>query len=337
MSLTASREDRQAYVKLGGALDNLTSVYTYAAEGLSILGAARGPLANGRMARILKASDYAQKAITYVRSLQQVLDEQKREGGLLKLGIDISLDLTEHFLEVSLTTHPYYAYHKAMIDALADALNANRNSREAVDSYRRAVAAANSTALASEFKRIEARIVDVSAEYSLFGKTVRMAADIKRGGMTDDFARKKIAEYGGRNLFDSLADLDTWRAHWAGLAFDAMQLQIMAGVELNVAIEAMKKAKGLIATLMEGSNTNRVAGYGAINNIEWEKYDQIVGQKKPDLSLMDPIKFAQGNYDKAAAWSQEFAEMCDFVRSSAVLFSSYFDHQLERLNRVLYG
>jgi len=123
----------------------------------------------------------------------------------------------------------------------------------------------------------------------------------------------------------------------SGLSFDVMQLHIMAGDELNAAVEAMNKAKDLVATLMGGNNTNRVAGYAATNNMEWEKYDQIVGKGKSDLSVMDPVRFAQGNVDKAATWATEIAAMCDFVRSPEVIFSSNFNRQLDKLNRVLYG
>jgi hypothetical protein len=52
---------------------------------------------------------------------------------------------------------------------------------------------------------------------------------------------------------------------------------------------------------------------------------------------MDPVKFAQGHVDKATAWAQGFTEMCDLVRSEDVLFSSRFNLELDRLNRVLYG
>jgi len=335
----ASTDDKQAYAKLGGAIDNLSDSYTYVAKFLSIADNLREPLTNsGRMAAYLKATGLAQKAYSYARKVQDVLDQKKREGGLLKLGIKISLDIAGKLLGTSLTTHPYYAYHKAQIDALADALNANRNSRAAVEAYNRAVKAANSEALAAEFKRVESKKVAIVAKHSAFKDRLGVAADVARGMMSDDFARKKIAEYGGSaRLFEPIADLETWRAYWSGLSFDVMQLHIMAGEELNVAMEAMNKAKDLVATLMGGNNTNRVAGYAATNNMEWEKYDQIVGQGKSDLSVMDPVRFAQGNIDKAAAWAAEIADMCDFVRSSEVIFSSNFNRQLDKLNRVLYG
>ncbi len=315
-------------------MDNISDAYTYVAKGLLIVDGNQ----NGRMAKYLKVTGTAQKAFSYFRKIQVVLDEKKRDGGLLKLGLKISIDLAGKLLGTSLTTHPCYAYHKSMIDVLADALNANRNSRAAVDAYKLAVSAANSTAVASEFKRLEAIKVNIVSNHFIFNDRVGVAADIARGMMSDDFARKKIAQYGGSaRLSEALSDLETWRANWAGLTFDVMQLQIITANELNVALEAMNKVKDLMATLMGGSNMDRVVGYGTANNIEWEKYDQIIGQKMPAQSLTDPVKFAQGNADKATAWSQAFAEMCDFVRSEEVIFSSKFNTQLERLNRVLYG
>src|SRR3954470_2864668 len=134
MPLAASKEDNQAYAKLGGAMDNISDAYTYVAKGLSLVNDARDPLTNtGRMTKVLKVTGKAQKAFSYVRKIQEVLDEKKRDGGLLKLGFKLSIDLAGKLLGTSLTTHPYYAYHKAQIEALADALNANRNSRAAVD------------------------------------------------------------------------------------------------------------------------------------------------------------------------------------------------------------
>ena len=340
MTLLASAEDKHAYAKLGGAIDNLSDSYTYAAKFVSVADNNRmDPLTDtGRVANYIKILGKAQKAYSYAKKIREALDEKKRDGGLLKLGIKISVDLAGKLLGTSLTTHPYFAYHKSMIDALADALNASRNSEAAVDGYRRAVTAANSTAVAAEFKRLESNKVDTVVKVEAFKDQIGVAADIARGAFTYDLAleRKLIAQYGRKALDDAMADLETWRANWAGLCFDVLQLQIMTGHQLNVATAAMNEVNELIKTLMGGSNTSRVAGYGAINNIEWEKYDQIVNQKKPDLSLIDPVKFAQGNSDKAAAWGQAFANMCDFVRGTDVIWMGKFNLQLDSLDKVLY-
>lgn len=341
MAVTASKEDSQAYAKIGGALDNITNTYTYVAKFVSIADSNRlDPLKNitDRIEKVTKVTGPIQKTISYALKIKDVLDEKKRDGGLLKLGVKISIDLASKLLGVSLTTHPYYAYHKAQLDALADALNADHNSREAVEAYRKAIAAADSKKVAAEFKRLEGKKVDIVASHSAFRDRVGVAADVARGMMTDAFAQKRIAQAGGTGrLLESLTDLEAWRANWAGLSFDAMQLQIMAGDELNVSIEAMNRVKSLVATLMNGSNTNRVAGQAAINNIEWEKYDQVVGQKSSVRLVQDPIRFAQDNVNKAAAWARAIAEMCDFVRTADVLFPSKFNSQLEKLNHVLYG
>ncbi len=335
--ITASKEDSQAYATLGGALDNLSNAFPYGNKFVSLIDDARDPLANsGHLSNYLKVAAKAQKAFSYIKAIRETLDEKKRDGGLLKLGVKVSLEIAGKLLGTSLTTHPYYAYHKAQIEALADALNADRNSREAVNQYKRAVAAANSTALASEFKRLESRKVDISASHSEFrDKRFGVAVDIARGLMSGEFAKRKIAEYGTGPLADALADFDIWRANWAGLAFDSMQLQIMAGNELNIAIEAINKVKDLMTTLMGGTNASRIGGYAAISNIEWEKYYEIVGEKQPDRLMRDPVKFAQDNFDKAAAWAQAFAEMCDFARGPDVIF--HYNGQLDKLNKVLYG
>jgi hypothetical protein len=338
MALTASQDDRNAYAKLGGAMDNLSDGYAYVVKAISATDDARDPLTKtDRLAKFAKVTSKAQKAYSYARKIQELLDEKTRDGAILKLGVKISIDLAGKVLGSGLSGHPYYTYHKAMLDALADVLNSHRNSRAAVDQYRKAVTAANSAAVAAEFKRLESRKVRIVSDHWAFSATIGVAADLARGMYAESLARKKLQEYGDARLLQSITDLETWRANWAGLSFDVMKLQIMTGNELNAATGAMNKVKDLMATLMRGNNPSRVAGYAASNNIDWEKYDQIVNQKKPDLLMNDPVKFAQGNCDKAAAWANAFTEMCDFVRTEEVIFSSRFNKQLERLNKVLYG
>ncbi len=85
------------------------------------------------------------------------------------------------------------------------------------------------------------------------------------------------------------------------------------------------------------SSASVVGGRAAINAIEWEKYDQIVGEGKPDRAVIDPVAFAQSKREKAFAWTAAFAEMCDFVRTDQVVFESKYGIQFERLNKVMYG
>ena len=336
--ILASDDDRFAYAKIGGAIDNVSEAYPFVSKALSTVDEARDSMMNsGRLARFLKVTDKAQKVYSYVSKITDLVDETKRDGTILKRGIKVSTDIAKKLLGKSITTHPYFTYHKAHIEALADALNASRNSKAAVAAYRKAVSAASSMAVVKEFKELELRKVDLIVKHSVFSSKIGVAFDIARGSMSTTFARKKIAEHGDINLRQAVADLDAWRANWAGLCFDFMQLQIMAGNELNTATQAMNKVKELMAKMISGNNISRVGGYAAINAIEWEKYDQIINQKKPDQMAIDPVQYAQRTLDKAVAWGQGFTEFCDFVRSDEVIFQSYFNKQLDRLNVVLYG
>lgn len=339
MGVTASREDKDAYAKIGGAMDNISDAYVYVAKGLSIVDSARDPLRNsGKLAQALKIGGKGQKVYSYVRKVQELLDEKKRDGAILKLGLKVSMDVAAKLLGTSLTTHPYYAYHKAQIEVLADVLNASSNSNAAVEAYKKAIAAADSKAVSAAFKQLESRKVTISAAHSnLDHKLIGIAADIARGMYADSFAKQKIAQFGKDKLAAALEDLESWRAMWSGLAFQALQLQIMAGSELNAAAEAMAKYNELMKSMMEGSNAGRIGGYGAQNKIDWEKYEQVVNQNKSSTMVDEPVKFAEGTVAKAEAWATAIAEMCDFVRSTDAIFPSLYNKQLDKLNRVLYG
>lgn len=347
MAVRASVEDERFYKKIEKSLDTTASFWTFASEGLKTYKLARAqallheynesPVKPGTLSKVLAKADKAKKYYEYVRRVEDAVDETKRDGALLKLGIKISMDLAKKWLGASLTTHPYYAYHKVMLDALADALNAAHNSRSTVDAYRRAVSAATSTAVAKEFKRLEGRKVAVVAAHVEFTDRIGVAADIARGLIDQKLAERKIQQYGGTaRIAAAVADLQAWRAMWAGLACESMKLVIMAGTELNVAAAAMHEVQQTMAKLMGGGTTSVLAGRGAINAIEWEKYDQIVNRGTPDRAAMDPVAFAQSNHGRALAWTTALAEMCDFVTSDEVYFPSKFNAQLERLNKVLY-
>jgi len=337
--LDVSPADRSAYAKIGGAIDNISDAYPYAAKAISTADENRlDPLSNsGRVSKYLKVSGYVQKAYSYYSKIKDVFSEKKRDGAILKLGVKIAMDVAGKLLGKSLTTHPYYAYHKAQIEALADALNAHRNAKEAIEAYKRAVKAADSKALEAEFKRIASRKVDISAHFSDLQKELGMAYDIARGMGSPQYLKKQLADYGSDKLQAAVDDFEGWRAAWAGLAFDALQLQIMAANELKVAREAMAEVQDLMVTLLGGSNTSRVMGYGAYNQIQWEQYEQIVQGGRPDLMMKDPAKFAEGNLAKAEEWGRAFSEMCDFARTYEAQFKGAYNQQLMKLNKVLYG
>lgn len=333
MVLIASNDEKTAYEKLGGAMDKLQKYWGYASKGLKTFATPDSSLSRG-----LEKAEKVFKCLEYARMVQEAADQTKRDGTILKAAVKIADEIAKTF-GLPLTKNPYYAYHKPMLDALADVLNAAHNSKAAVEAYRRAVSAATSKAVEDEFKRIESRKVEIVAARVDFKGRIGVASDIARGFMTGELAQRKIKEYGGaERIAAAVADLDTWRAMWAGLSFELMKLCIMTSVELNAATAAMRQVQSLTETLMGGkSSASVVGGRAAINAIEWEKYDQIVGEGKPDRAVIDPVAFAQSKREKAFAWTAAFAEMCDFVRTDQVVFESKYGIQFERLNKVMYG
>lgn len=338
MGLTTTKDDTSAWSKIGGAFDNLSDTSQWVIEGLKAVEQNRNPLTKSpSFGRRLTGADAAQKVYSYSRKAYDLLDEKTRQGAIIKISVDAAIDIVGALLGASLSTHPYYVYHKAMMEYLADAVDANRNAREAIAQYRKAVSAATSKALADEFKRLDSRKVEISAAHVDFRDTVGIAADMARGLLSEKMIQEKVKRYGAKRIGNSLIDLQVWRIAWTGLAFEGVKLQVMAHNQLKAAQAAMAKVEDLVQGLMQGNYLKKVNGYGAQNHIEWEKYDLIVNQGRPQQAALDPVAFAQGNFQKAQAWCQALTEMCDFARTTEAIFSTKYNQQLEKLNKVLYG
>ena len=338
MALSPTKEDSSAWKTIGGAFDNLSDTSQWVIEGLKAVEQNRDPIIkNPSFGHRVTGADVAQKAYSYSRKAYDLLDEKTRQGAIIKISVDAALDIVGGLLGASLSTHPYYVYHKAMMEYLASAVDANRNAREAIAQFRKAVSAATSKALAETFKRLEARKVEISASYIDFKDTVGVAADIARGLLSEKMIQEKVKRFGVKKIGSSLIELQVWRMAWTGLAFEGVKLQVMAHNQVKAAQAAMAKVEDLVSGLMQGNYLNKVNGYGAQNHIEWEKYDLIVNQGKPQQAALDPVAFAQANFQKAQAWCQALTEMCDFARTTAAIFPSTYNQQLERLNKVLYA
>src|SRR5262245_24472990 len=108
----ADDNEKSAYAVVGGAIDNISEAYPFVSKSLSLIDEARDPLTNtGSLSRFLKVTDKAQKVYSYVSKVTGLLDETKRDGTALKLGIKIASDIAKKLLGTSITNHPYFTYH----------------------------------------------------------------------------------------------------------------------------------------------------------------------------------------------------------------------------------
>ncbi len=337
MTVTAGGDDKKALEKFLAVADNASDAYGYIGETLGELDKLRDKASfpTGWGTKLAERAGLAQKVWNYSRLVMDTFDEQTRTGGILKLGIEVALEVGSKFLGRSLSTHPYYTYHKVMIDALADTLNASRNAKAAVESYRKAVSASQSKALNDAFAAIKDRKTNVGGEFIYIRKELGFVSDLRHGIMSPAFARKKIAELGQANIERAVAQLAAIRAVWAGIVMECLAVQLLAAAEVKAATAAMAKAGELIDKLAEGNNVSRVGGHAARQGIEWEKYDQLVVKKAPPKSVMDPVAFAQDGYDKATAYVKAFSEMLDFVLSNDAHREKAYNDLHFKLTKVL--
>ena len=86
---------------------------------------------------------YAKKIRGYAKTIKGAIDDDTRQGTLLSLGIEGMLNIAGKALGTNLGKHPYFAFHKAHIEALAQALNASSSFDAAQAALSRAIGSAD--------------------------------------------------------------------------------------------------------------------------------------------------------------------------------------------------
>lgn len=277
------------------------------------------------------------KAYSYYKLVKETLDVDTRSGASLKLGVKLAADITGKILGRSITLHPYFTYHKAHIAALADALNASSNYDRAIEAFNKAVSAADSSAtLTDNIREYASRTTLFAAQYFFFVEVLRLSREVS-SPQTYSAAAREMAEAGLSNnqLQQSESDLDAWRANWAGLYMDVLELLTMVDIEYRTASEAYAKFNKTIETLKHGSNMARIAGYAAEEKRQWEIYDRMTNPTsgKREQAVTDPSAFANTQRDRVDNVARALAEMCDLVMSDEVRDRDTFYRALAILKR----
>jgi len=268
------------------------------------------------------------KAFNYYKDIRQAMDRNRRTGGLLKLGIRVSAEIASAILGESITSHPYFSYHKAHIEALADALNASANNKRAIEAFNSAVKAADSTtSIRSEMRGFQRASEQFALEYIGFYDALRLQNEVLKGALTAG-AAKEIAESGISNasLRQSEDSLKLWRARWVGLYFYALKLQTMTEVEVVDATEAMAEFNKILNTMMAGGSMSQVAGYATESERQWQQYERMKSPSaaQPEMAVNDPVRYAEQQRDQIARVSKALAEMCEFVVGDDVRSNDQF-------------
>jgi hypothetical protein len=259
----------------------------------------------------------AKKIRTYGKLIKESIDEDTRPGGLMKLGIRGMLDIAGKALGTSLTSHPYFTYHKAHLEALAQALNASSNYEKASEALNQAIRSADAvSSLTKVLEDYQFRKNALKANYAFFiagslvmlrdhGKNPQVASDMRDSGQTPE-SLKLVTD---NSLYQ-------WRAMWCELFLDSVELLAMAQVEFRATEAAAKYFKEKMDALASGGNLGRIAAHRVEQDRQWQEYDRMT---KPNMgserAVQDPVGFARGHVESIEKVTDVLGECCEIVMS----------------------
>lgn len=290
---------------------------------------------SSRAADAYKTYKKGKKAYDYYKLVKATVDEDTRSGALFKLGIKFSMDVMGKVIGTSLTSHPYFTYHKAHIEVLVQALNATSMKDHAVEALSKAVSSADSAAnlsstLGGYRERLNALVWDwmwnLAEPVRMMGQYKTnpgsVAKDFADSGRTPDQMNAYLADY-----------LDNHRARWAELCMDTLALLAMVDTEYRMADEAMNRYNAKMKKMQEGGNLGKIAAYSTEQERQWQQYERMVNPSasKPSQSVEDPSGFARRQRDSVDAVASSYSTACDFVMSDDVFKAGAYAQTMKKL------
>jgi tetratricopeptide (TPR) repeat protein len=272
----------------------------------------------------------AKKVRDYGKLVKQSIDEDTRPGALMKLGIKGMLDLASKALGRSLTSHPYFAYHKVHLEALAMALNASSNHEKALEALNTAIRSADATgALTQVLTGYKMRKNALKLSYAAFiSGSLAMLRDYKTNPQT---ARDiKDAGHTPETLTAS-TDLSIyeWRALWSELFLDSVELLGMAQVELRATEVAMQRFDEKVKVLAGAGSMGKIGAYRVEQERQWQQFDRMTkpgsGRAK---AVEDPVGFARDQVHAIEKVADLLGEACEIAMGDDAYRSDLILHRL---------
>jgi hypothetical protein len=273
------------------------------------------------------------KIRTYGKLVKESIDEDTRSGALMKLGIRAMLEIAGKALGTSLTSHPYFTYHKVHLEALAQALNASSNLDKAREALNLAIRSADASAsLTKALVDYEHRKNALKFTYTVFiggslmllrdrGTNPQAARDISSAGQTPE----SLQAVTDQSIYE-------WRARWCELFLDSVELLAMAQVELRATEAAMQKFDEKMKALSSGGNIGKVAAYRMKEDREWQQYDRMTQPGTgSDQAVEDPAGYARKQVDAIESVSDSLGEGCEAAMSDDAYRPDMILHRMHDL------
>jgi hypothetical protein len=275
----------------------------------------------------------AKKIRTYGKLVKESIDDDTRSGALMKLGIRGMLDIAGKALGTSLTSHPYFTYHKVHLEALAQALNASSNLDKAREALNRAIRSADASAsLTKALVDYRFRKNGLKFTYTVFiggslmllrdrGTNPQAARDISAAGQTPESLQAATDQ----SLYE-------WRAKWCELFLDSVELLAMAQVERRATEAAMQKFDEKMKALSSGGGMGKIAAYRMKEDREWQQYDRMTQPGTgSDQAVEDPVGYAQKQVDAIEDVADKLGEGCEAAMSDDAYRPDMILHRMHDL------
>jgi hypothetical protein len=272
----------------------------------------------------------AKKIRTYGKLIKESIDEDTRPGGLVKLGIRGMLEIAGKAMGQSLTSHPYFTYHKIHLEALGQALNASSNHDKALESLNLAIRSADAAgALTRVLTDYQFRKNGLKLSYAAF---IAGSLAILRDYRTDPRAARDMKDAGqtpeSLTMTTNLSIYE-WQAMWCELYLDSVQLLAMAQVELRGTEAAMRKFDEKMKALSTGGNMGRIAAYRVEQERQWQQFDRMTNRSSGrELAVSDPVGFAQEQVEAIEKVTNMLGEACEIAMSDDAYRSDMILHRL---------
>jgi tetratricopeptide (TPR) repeat protein len=272
----------------------------------------------------------AKKIRTYGKLVKESINEDTRPSGLMKLGIRGMLEIAGKALGRSLTSHPYFTYHKAHLEALGQALNASSNQDKALESLNRAIRSADATgSLSNVLADYQFRKNALKLTYAAF---ISGSLTLLRDYRTDPHAARQMKDAGqtpeSLNAVTNLSIYE-WRALWCELFLDSVQLLAMAQVELRATEAAMQRFEEKMRVLTSAGNMGRIAAYRVEQDRQWQQFERMTkpgsGREK---SVEDPVGFARDQVEAIEKITDLLGEACEIAMSDDAFNSGMILHRM---------
>lgn len=260
------------------------------------------------------------KARDYWKLVRGAVDEDTRRGSLMKLGIKVTIDIASKLLGSSLSSHPYFKFHKVHLDVLASALNATGTKELAEQAFHDAIKAADSTVeLARMVETLEGqrKLAVAAFGMSLRGSllTLREAAS----GNTTALKQTGLAQ----PQFEQITrdQMYEHRCAWAGLSAEALQLALMVEADYRATETAMKRYDEKVRKLKTSGSIGKIAGYRVEQDRMWAQYDAMTKPQTAKRSSYDPLGAAAAARQSVTAIVEKITATTDLVFDDDVLFN----------------